>query len=624
MGKSRRRSAAASSSSSSSARCASSAAGGGGTRPPSSRPARRLSTDAPRMVDKAARTAFVCQQCGRAASRWLGQCPGCGAWNALVEEAVRETRARETRTGASAATPRPLVAVTAGDTVRRSTGLGELDRVLGGGLVQGSVVLVGGDPGIGKSTLALQACGALARQGLPVLYVAGEESPEQVRLRAERLGMTAAGVGDVQVLPETAAEAVVEQLERTRPAAGVVDSIQALHTAAPDGNRARRRAGGASPRGPREAPRHAAPRPGRLPQCRRGPARRRAGGGPGRRRGGRLERARPGGRRGRGRVGRGRPDGRGAGRRPRRRAAARGGAAGVPPLRAAGDERPRPRGSRRRRARGGRVARPALRRAGAPMTFLVLFWLNVLLLAVFAVILMRPQLLGFAKGGKWYLTWLSIGVITLMDELTSVFYAPAEAHRFIGMTAIFFIAFTSLLMRVLSTRMVEISEILELHGLRGGGVYSFSYFVLGPVASFVAVASIMVDYILPACISTAGAVINGTAFVALGAGAERLLVLGIIWAVAGLNIIGIRENARVTFGIFVAAAFVFLNLITLGILNLEPSSPARMWQSGVEVYQALHHHTLAHAVSVITIGVASCVLAYSGIESVIQTAGLVE
>ena len=258
------------------------------------------------------------------------------------------------------------------------------------------------------------------------------------------------------------------------------------------------------------------------------------------------------------------------------------------------------------------------------MTFLVLFWLNVLLLAVFAVILMRPQLLGFAKGGKWYLTWLSIGVITLMDELTSVFYAPAEAHRFIGMTAIFFIAFTSLLMRVLSTRMVEISEILELHGLRGGGVYSFSYFVLGPVASFVAVASIMVDYILTACISTVSAVINGTAFVELGPGAERLLVLGIIWAIAGLNIIGIRENARVTFGIFVAAAFVFVNLIALGVLNMEPSSPARMWQSGVEVYQALHHHTLAHAVSVITIGVASCVLAYSGIESVIQTAGLVE
>src|SRR5207245_1805713 len=141
------------------------------------------------------------------------------------------------------------------------------------------------------------------------------------------------------------------------------------------------------------------------------------------------------------------------GHRARRRAVARGGAPGVPPVRAAGDERARPRGPRRSRARGGRVARPALRRAGAAMIFLALFWLNVLLLAVFAVILMRPQLLGFAKGGKWYLTWLSIGVITLMDELTSVFYAPAEAHRFIGLKAIFFIAFTSLLMRVPSTRL---------------------------------------------------------------------------------------------------------------------------------------------------------------------------
>ena len=107
------------------------------------------------------------------------------------------------------------------------------------------------------------------------------------------------------------------------------------------------------------------------------------------------------------------------------------------------------------------------------MTLLVLFWINVLLLAGFAVVMQRPGLLGFAKGGKWYLTWLSIGVITLMDELTSVFYAPAEAHRFIGMQAIFFIAFTSLLMRVLSSRMVEIAQMMastmssSLRGPRG-------------------------------------------------------------------------------------------------------------------------------------------------------------
>ena len=177
------------------------------------------------MVDKARRTTWVCQECGRPASGWLGQCPGCGAWNAIVEEPVVEPRARSARAPAAV---RPLVAVTAGEALRCTTGLAELDRVLGGGLVQGSVVLVGGDPGIGKSTLALQACGALARQGVPVLYVAGEESPEQVRLRADRLGMAEAGV---LIVPETSAEGVVDALHATRPAAVVVDSIQTLHTA---------------------------------------------------------------------------------------------------------------------------------------------------------------------------------------------------------------------------------------------------------------------------------------------------------------------------------------------------------------------------------------------------------
>ena len=258
------------------------------------------------------------------------------------------------------------------------------------------------------------------------------------------------------------------------------------------------------------------------------------------------------------------------------------------------------------------------------MTLLTLFWVNVVLLVVFVVVLRRPGLLGFAKGGKWYLTWLAIGVITLMDELTSVFYAPAEAHRFIGMRAIFFIAFTSLLMRFLSSRMVEIAQILELNDIRGGGVYSFSYFVLGPVVSFVAVASIMVDYILTACISSVSAVINGTAFLPLGPRSELLIVLAIIWAIAGLNILGIRENARVTFGIFVGAAFVFVDLIALGILHLNPGSPGIMLGSARTVLQDVTHHAAPHAIAVVTTGVASCVLAYSGIESVIQTAGLVE
>ena len=267
----------------------------------------------------------------------------------------------------------------------------------------------------------------------------------------------------------------------------------------------------------------------------------------------------------------------------------------------------------------GPALTPAIR-----LTPTLLFFLNLALFVGFGLLLRRKGLLGYAKGGKWYLTWLATGVITLMDELTSVFYAPAEAHRFIGTQAIFFIAFTSLLMRVLSSRMVEIAQILERNDLRGGGVYSFSYLVLGPAVSFVAVASIMVDYILTACISTVSAVINGTAFVALSDGTEFLLILAIIWAVAGLNIIGIRENARVTFGIFIVAAIVFVNLIALGLLHMSSQSPPIIASSFRDVAADLTEHSLPHAIQTITIGVASCVLAYSGIESVLQTAGLVE
>src|SRR4029450_11106821 len=172
------------------------------------------------MVAESPRTAFACQQCGHVSPRWVGQCSSCGAWGSMVEEALPDPKVRAPRgRPAAGPSPRPLAAVLTEGSIRRSTGLGELDRVLGGGLVQGSVILVGGDPGIGKSTLTLQACSALARQGLAVLYVAGEESPEQVRLRADRLGL---GDAPVLILPETDVDAVIAQLEGLPAAPPVV------------------------------------------------------------------------------------------------------------------------------------------------------------------------------------------------------------------------------------------------------------------------------------------------------------------------------------------------------------------------------------------------------------------
>ncbi len=138
--------------------------------------------------------------------------------------------------------------------------------------------------------------------------------------------------------------------------------------------------------------------------------------------------------------------------------------------------------------------------------------LNLVLGVLFVVLWRRRGLLSYHRNGRWWLTFFSVAIITLMDELTSVFYAPAEAYRFIGISAIVFIAFTAVFIHYMTTRLVEIANILEHHGLIGGGVYSFSYLVLGPTVSFIAIASIMVDYILTACISAVSAVENVGAF----------------------------------------------------------------------------------------------------------------
>ncbi|MFL5975949.1 MAG: ATPase domain-containing protein, partial [Solirubrobacterales bacterium] len=171
-----------------------------------------------------ARTSFLCSECGHAEPNWQGRCPGCGAWNTIAEERV----ARGPTRGARAGAVRALRDVDAVAVRRLATGIGELDRVLGGGLVPGSLVLIGGAPGIGKSTLTTMALANLAAAGRRVLYVSAEESPAQVRLRAERLSPAAL---DVPVLAETSLEAVIATLEAERPEACVVDSVQTLHAA---------------------------------------------------------------------------------------------------------------------------------------------------------------------------------------------------------------------------------------------------------------------------------------------------------------------------------------------------------------------------------------------------------
>ncbi len=179
---------------------------------------------------------FVCQSCGEVFLRWEGQCRACEGWNTLVETVIREpahserTIARGSPAGAGAGAPEGLAGIADADLPRLSLGIAELDRVLGGGLVPGSLVLVGGEPGIGKSTLLLQAAAGLTRthrSGAAVLYATGEESPGQVRLRAARLGLlTGPSAEGVRVLAEHDIGRIVETARAERPGLVVVDSIQ--------------------------------------------------------------------------------------------------------------------------------------------------------------------------------------------------------------------------------------------------------------------------------------------------------------------------------------------------------------------------------------------------------------
>ena len=173
------------------------------------------------------KTVFFCTSCGNETPKWVGKCPSCGEWNTLqehIEKPAITGRAKSSPVGISRK-PQRLSQVNTDTEIRFSTGMGELDRVLGGGAVAGSLVLVGGAPGIGKSTLLLQICNSLCR-GRTVLYVSGEESERQLKLRAIRLGVAPE---QLFILSETRLSDIMEALEEIKPDILIVDSIQTLY-----------------------------------------------------------------------------------------------------------------------------------------------------------------------------------------------------------------------------------------------------------------------------------------------------------------------------------------------------------------------------------------------------------
>jgi DNA repair protein RadA/Sms len=177
-----------------------------------------------------AKTVFACQACGFESSKWLGRCPDCGEWNSFVEERQEappppNARGRQTTLALETSRPLPYDSIDGADAPRVPSGIGEFDRVLGGGIVPGSMVLIGGEPGIGKSTLLLQVAHLLGRTHGAVLYVSGEESERQIKLRGERLGITGGGLF---LMAETSLERILEEVDALKPQALVVDSVQTI------------------------------------------------------------------------------------------------------------------------------------------------------------------------------------------------------------------------------------------------------------------------------------------------------------------------------------------------------------------------------------------------------------
>jgi len=173
------------------------------------------------------RTIFICQECGHQVSKWLGKCPECNSWNSFSEERQLKPSSSKSRNNVESSAPLTITEVQPIQENRLTTGIAEFDRVLGGGMVKGSLILIGGEPGIGKSTLTLQSMGHLSKQGKKVLYVSGEESGSQIKLRAERLDAMSE---NLLICSEICVEGIIQWIEKIRPAVLVLDSVQTFYT----------------------------------------------------------------------------------------------------------------------------------------------------------------------------------------------------------------------------------------------------------------------------------------------------------------------------------------------------------------------------------------------------------
>jgi len=253
----------------------------------------------------------------------------------------------------------------------------------------------------------------------------------------------------------------------------------------------------------------------------------------------------------------------------------------------------------------------------------IVIFCNVILLIALFYLTKRKKILYYKKGGMLYLGFMGVAVITMMDELTSIFYAPGEAFHFIGEHAVFYLVFTFAMVTLYSFSLTEVAEILEKNNLKGGGVYNFSYLVLGQTFSFIAVASIIVDYITTAAMSSVSAIDNIHSLLAFPHELKIVFEVCIILFITFLNLIGIKENVKVTYSIFIAAAIILVNVAILGLFNFSSGLPFL-----INAYQyslkGIFNTNPINSYMNITFNMSATILAFSGIESVLQTHSLVE